>query len=1187
MGGSDTARGMSFQTASAMLHLVRMPVDFSNGSIFRIEGTDEAVDFEILDSAESPILLAQAKTRIEPGGWSAHELLPLINRWVKADPRGSAKLRFISDAPVNTSGHKLAQLANIAQASRDENEWFAKARDLAPKELTLRPEQYNLFQRLDIHTRMGPWVQILDQVRVEILRSSRTELDAETIDSIVNSLFVAMFEKASNANAASRIIGLDELSELLQVSRREQPTTSRRHTSARATMRGIIPETYAYGREQEIATIREGLTEVAEAPRKGFVVAGIGGIGKSTLAQQYITKHVNDYAFIWWIPASSRLQVFSAYRDLVSETITAGSMNESELASCVGKELSKYYGKALLVFDGISEIQEIPSLLPSGFTGHYILTTRDSAVTARYPGLSLGPMAREDALGWYTEKLSDFPKDQLIRLIDVLEAIPLAMAQALAYLGATGCGVDYYVSELGRYRLKLMNDPDTVPLSYDQGTTLVAAIMLSLDSLTQRSTGGAGDDPADYAIQILCRCSLLAPREIPLSLAALGIEDESAIYNGIREARKYSLVNIDRGYLSIHAIVQETVRSLSFRERLQEILEAFQFILTEEIAKASQHREWQYISLLTDHAVYVIDNVLGLMKPSINTCALIANAAGSVAKLHGNLQLAETMLKSGLQILSTISSAEAPYRRAATAVLLAEILYNMRLHDEAISYATFARAEIEGLAEPRLAEPLLQSYMIEVAANFALENLAPCMKAMSKANQLLSEHVVSPRLGLESLLRIAQILVWRNNWPSARYNLNNISKLYAEELSADADLIRHFQSMRAAVEIMSGKVEDGLQIQAGISLPDPELPIMIKIQHADDLTEIAKALTLQSLERSHAESASSDWLLGIAEHILNTARRILEGHEDRAMETVAVIIFRKANVHFAEFQKSDDEDALDRAIEMAGSAVSQFQHPACQLSALRDTATELLEILKHVKVAGQSVLTEERYDHFGTDGVAPERFHISETRSDEPKVTEISWTEVPHGLEAIGLEARTILLGARVLQYHMAGESRLWAMFGCQALSKALGHFGFTARLIPSCLHIFDSQMREIDALELCGDRDFESSPAWLMTRHFVLWFEDIERVLDPLPEFSAHQFHSAIPPTLFRTPVILPGVHIDDLDSRLRVFSRGDYAMGYHHFRDREDELQGILDSAWISEFVELVEVLKRDISRALARIQ
>ncbi|WP_251015973.1 hypothetical protein [Streptomyces sp. ISL-99] len=175
---------MGFQTACAILQLIRTPEQFPEADTFRVEGADEAIDFEVRDAQGQPLLLAQAKTRIEPGSWSGPELVRLTRRWGEADLGGTAVLRFLSDGPVHTSGQAVRDAAARARTEPDTDRWLTACASLRTS-ITLTAEDHLLLRRLEIETRIGPWDQILDQARLELLRLSPIAMAAAEVDSTV------------------------------------------------------------------------------------------------------------------------------------------------------------------------------------------------------------------------------------------------------------------------------------------------------------------------------------------------------------------------------------------------------------------------------------------------------------------------------------------------------------------------------------------------------------------------------------------------------------------------------------------------------------------------------------------------------------------------------------------------------------------------------------------------------------------------------------------------------------------------------------------------------------------------------------------------------------------------------------------------------------------------------------------
>lgn len=73
------------------------------------------------------------------------------------------------------------------------------------------------------------------------------------------------------------------------------------------TVCSALPEKspYFYGRDEEIARVRDGL-DPSKPGRKAVLLYGIGGSGKTQLVLHYIEQHKTDYTAIIWINASNK-----------------------------------------------------------------------------------------------------------------------------------------------------------------------------------------------------------------------------------------------------------------------------------------------------------------------------------------------------------------------------------------------------------------------------------------------------------------------------------------------------------------------------------------------------------------------------------------------------------------------------------------------------------------------------------------------------------------------------------------------------------------------------------------------------------------------------------------------------------------------------------------------------------------
>jgi hypothetical protein len=65
VGGTDTARGISFQHAQAVAACLDV-LESADANILRVEGADDVIDFELCADGGVRLRVCQAKTRKEP-----------------------------------------------------------------------------------------------------------------------------------------------------------------------------------------------------------------------------------------------------------------------------------------------------------------------------------------------------------------------------------------------------------------------------------------------------------------------------------------------------------------------------------------------------------------------------------------------------------------------------------------------------------------------------------------------------------------------------------------------------------------------------------------------------------------------------------------------------------------------------------------------------------------------------------------------------------------------------------------------------------------------------------------------------------------------------------------------------------------------------------------------------------------
>jgi tetratricopeptide (TPR) repeat protein len=207
-------------------------------------------------------------------------------------------------------------------------------------------------------------------------------------------------------------------------------------------------------------------------------IVGLGGAGKTQLALQfaYTVRETMSAVSIFWMPALS----MESYEQACVAVAAALHISQAETGEDNAKELVKEHlsadqaGPWLLVLDnaddhdilyGTEHVAGIIDYLPESDKGMTVFTTRvqELAVSlTRGDVLELGSMSRLDATNFLEKSLIKKPlteeHEEMEELLDELTCLPLAIAQAAAYLNINRTTITKYL------RLLRHRDQDTISL---------------------------------------------------------------------------------------------------------------------------------------------------------------------------------------------------------------------------------------------------------------------------------------------------------------------------------------------------------------------------------------------------------------------------------------------------------------------------------------------------------------------------------------------------------------------------------------------------------------------------------------------------------------------------------------------------------------------------------------------------
>ena len=252
------------------------------------------------------------------------------------------------------------------------------------------------------------------------------------------------------------------------------------------------------GRAAELEALHTNLVSHSRPHPSAQVISGMGGIGKTEIATEYIHRHRDEYEIIWWIRAEHHDRVRDALvslgQRLELRLAGGGGGRDRTIAAVLEALESGVRPRWLLVYDNAAQPLDLQRYLPTCPPGgHIIITSR----LQNWPGyieadsIEVSPFTEEEAISFLRRRVPalghigrpDEDEDvrrssEAGRLAAALGHLPIAIEHAAAYLTETKQSVDDYLTQFNANAHRLLSEelPDS-PASVSATWTMSTALL--------------------------------------------------------------------------------------------------------------------------------------------------------------------------------------------------------------------------------------------------------------------------------------------------------------------------------------------------------------------------------------------------------------------------------------------------------------------------------------------------------------------------------------------------------------------------------------------------------------------------------------------------------------------------------------------------------------------------------------
>ncbi|KAG7406534.1 Nephrocystin-3 [Fusarium oxysporum f. sp. rapae] len=682
------------------------------------------------------------------------------------------------------------------------------------------------------------------------------------------------------------------------------------------------------GREDVLTRLRSLLFGQG---RQKVALVGLGGLGKTQIALQlafWVKENKQDYS-VFWMPALSMAGFEQECMKLV-KTLGIRCSEGEDAKDAVRQHLSsKDAGSWFLVVDNADDAEifhksthpggGILNFLPSSDNGRTLFTTRSRQVAiaaAKTAIEKLPQMHPEEATVLLKRSLIDKDglddSESVSQLLDALTCLPLAIAQAAAYMNVYETPIVEYIRVFkdadAENTIELLKEGYDDEVHYDSSQGAVATTWIVSFDRVHRTAPAAAD--------LLSFMACIEPRGIPRSILPK-LKTEQQMTQAIGTLTGHGFLSRREGEeaFDMHSLVHLATRIWNKNEdREREVL---QTTLT-RVAEVFPTDDWKNRDMWRQY----LPHALRLLR----TAGCIENKRGRKLGLlvgqcllvDGRTTEAVSTLEHVVKIRERISAEDHPSRLTSEHEL--------------------ARAYLDDGHTKKAVEML--EHVVEIRERILAED---------HPHRLASEHV------------LAQAYLDDGQTRRAVEMLEHVVEI-RERISAED----HPHRLASEHELAGAYLDDG-QTKKAVEMLEHVVAVEAEILTEDHLDRLASE---HVLAQAYLDDGQSKKAVEVLEHVAETQERILAEDHPRRLASEHEL----ARAYLADGQTKKAVKMLEHVVEIRERVLAEdhqdrlaSEHELARAYLTDGQTKKAVEMLEHVVETQERVLAEDHQDRLTSE----------------------------------------------------------------------------------------------------------------------------------------------------------------------------------------------------------------------------